>query len=144
MNAQFLTWLLLSAAIAAVDEPNQTGAPVLVSPVSGYARAFKVVATRWDPATKNVEVTVEGEDGIFSFNFAPPRTEVTKVTFVVLKVKACEGFTFWPKLGEPAHLREKEGFAVKRRGEDLVVEITGSALNILVRGGRVQFVDMYR
>jgi hypothetical protein len=144
LKYRLCTFLTICASIAISAETAKTTPPILVTPVTGQVLPFKIIGTKLNAPAREAEINVEGGGGIFAFHFHPPDEPLKKVTFVVKKEIECEAFTFWPKVGKPTHLREEEGFALRRRGKDLVIELTGRPLAILMQGGKIQFVDTFR
>lgn len=130
----------IALTVLGADEP----APALVSVPPNQARPVEIVSADVDEATQEAKIVLKSAFGIFAFDFHPPKTALKKVTLVIRQTTACEGLTFSPAQGRSVSLIETPGFAKQQRGEDLVIELTGKALELLGAGGRVQFIDRYR
>lgn len=117
---------------------------VVVSRIEGDARPFTVVSTVTSAEGKELTVTLRSERGIFGFQVRPLGAGIRVVRFVMEKEQRCEGFSFAPVAGKAVEFVGMKGFKAEARAGDLVIEMTGEALEILRTGGRVQFVNVYR
>jgi hypothetical protein len=121
------------------DEVSAPGAPS----ISETSRC-KLVSSKLDQTSKVAEFTFESATGIFTFDYAAPTATVKKVRLIILKEKMCEGFSFKPRTGNAVDLKELEGCNIQRLGDSLTVDLTGTALQTLNGGGKVQFINAYR
>jgi hypothetical protein len=121
---------------------NETPPPV--PSFIGELSRCKIVGSKVDENTKAAEITLESATGIFTFDYHPPKLVLKKISFIVLKEASCEGLTLRPHSGKAIELKEIEGCSIRRHGGNLIVDITGLALNTLSAGGKVQFVNAYR
>lgn len=138
----FSRFALLAAAALACRTPQPL--PGFVFPVPGRQPEFAVHSSRVWAAGTLAEVVISAPSGIFQAELDFSNGKPAKLTLIVLREKTCEGLSFKPKDGPWRGLKGTPGVKVFRRGDDLAVELGPQALADMGRGGRIQFINLYR
>lgn len=139
--------ILPLAALLAALLPACTESPAPGGIKPQYGLPVEVVTN--SNGRDEVWTTFDGTRGLYSFDIAPLRESIGRVTFVLKGQKALESLTLTPEGGKPATLYEArvappEGVSVTPQGEDYVAAFEGKGLDLIRPGGRVQVIDRFR
>lgn len=116
----------------------------VVAKVPGDQRPVAIVKTELSDDKTSARVWFTSSLGIFAFTFDPGDLPLKTVTFVIQDQKYCEGFAFYPKAGRELDLRHSDGVQVTSTNGNVNIEVRAPAIDLLKKGGRIQYVNQYR
>jgi hypothetical protein len=116
----------------------------VVSKVPGDQRPVTIVRTELSDDKTSASVWFTSSLGIFAFTFEPGDLPLKTVTFIVQDQKYCEGLSFSPKTGNQVDLRHSDGVQVISTNGNLNIQVRAPAIDLLKKGGRVQYINQYR
>lgn len=131
-------WLASCATAPLPPEPD------IISKIPGYRREVQVVSQTFSPDRKSAVITLLEPSGIFACRIDLSGVKLSRLTLIVQKQKYCEGLTFQPEGGKVVELPFAPGVKISPAGEDMKIEITAPALDLMRTGGRLQYINQYR
>lgn len=132
--------LWLAACTTAPPPPE----PAIISKFPGYRREVQVVSQVFSPDRKSAVITLLEPSGIFACRIDLSGVKLSRLTLIVQKQKYCEGLTFQPEGGRAVELPHAPGVKISPAGEDMKIEFTPPALELMRTGGRLQYINQYR
>lgn len=141
-----ISWLspLLALWLASCATPPAPPEPEIISKIPGYRREVHIVSRIFSPDRKSAVITLHEPSGIFAFRLDLSGANLSRLTLIVQKQKYCEGLTFQPDAGRVIELPYAPGVKIFPAGEDMKIEFTRPALDLMKAGGRVHYINQYR
>lgn len=134
----FLLAILVAESVGGAELPD------IVSRIPDDRREIKIIKTEFSKDQSEATVTFTSASGIFAFNLELGALKIARLTLVIQEQSFCEGLTFRGKKGGETDLRTTAGVKIAKVARDIVIELSGVALEALRPGGQVQFVNQYR
>ena len=147
MNSQSASLLiaggLLALAWLGATQPH-TLPDGVVSKIPGDQRPVTIVKTELSDDKTGASVWFTSSLGIFAFTFEPGDLPLKTMKFIIQEQTYCEGLSFSPKTGKEVDLRHSDGVQVTSTNGNVNIEVRAPAIDLLIKGGRIQYINQYR